>query len=376
MKKVLILGSSGFIGGSLIEKMYSLDFKISTVLRDFSKCGFVSRFKNVEKYYFDLNDTSQLKKIISKNDIIVNCIHDFGNQKFNTTLTKIICESIIDNDKKLIHVSTISTYQPFTNHKIINETTSFQNKTFQYAKNKHEIDEIIKSYQTKNKIQATIIQPTIVYGKYSKPWTEKIINQLSNGKMVIPSNAGNCNLIHVNDLCSGIIKSIPKEYNNEKIIISNPEKISWREFFDFFDSLSQDDNKIIYQDSKLINKNLSNPIKLIKVILGDPKKAFMWEPMKSFLMQLKNKLTPKMKNFIKEVYGFYKRFSPSPVYFPDPMLMDVYLDDSHLDLSKMQNKLNFHPIISFEDGKKMIKSYYDISYKPYLDEWQRDLDEY
>ena len=138
-------------------------------------------------------------------------------------------------------------------------------------------------------------------------------------------------------------------------------------FFEFFDSLFKD-NRVIYQDSKLINKNLSNPLKLIKVILGDPKKAFMWEPMKSFLMQLKNKLTPKMKNSIKEVYSVYKKFSPLPVYFPDEMLMDVYLDNSNLNLNKMQKKLNFYPQINFEEGKKMIKLYYDISYKPYIDE--------
>ncbi|MFL2511027.1 MAG: NAD-dependent epimerase/dehydratase family protein [Candidatus Neomarinimicrobiota bacterium] len=367
MQKVLILGSSGFIGSALIEEMYSKDFQISTVLRDFSKCGFISRFKKVEKKYFDPSNTTLLKKLITENDIIINCIHDFGNQKFNISLIKTICESIINEDKKLIHISTISTYQPFINNQTINESTLFQNKTFQYAKNKNEIDEIIVGYQTKEKIQATIIQPTIVYGKYSKPWTEKIINQLSNGKMVIPSDSGNCNLIHVKDLCNGIIKSIPKEYNNEKIIISNPEKISWIEFFEFFDSLFKD-NRIIYQDSKLINKNLSNPLKLIKVILGDPKKAFMWEPMKSFLMQLKNKLTPKMKNLIKEVYSVYKKFSPLPVYFPDEMLMDVYLDNSNLNLNKMQKKLNFYPQINFEEGKKMIKLYYDISYKPYIDE--------
>ena len=126
---------------------------------------------------------------------------------------------------------------------------------------------------------------------------------------------------------------------NEKIIISNPEKITWIQFFDFFDSLFPSE-RVIYEDSSKIQKNLSNPLKLLKVILGDPKKAFMWEPMKSFLMNLKNHLTPKMKNQIKEIYSFYKRFSPSPIFYPDSMLMDVYLDKSELDLDKMKAMTN------------------------------------
>lgn len=361
MKRVLILGSSGFIGGALVRKMYEQKFNISVILRDFSKAGYVSLFKDVNIKYFGLNDGSKLEKEIDKNDIIINCIHDFGNQKFNLKLLETICNAAAGTKKKVLHISTISSYQPFTNKKVINENTKLKTKTFQYAKNKNEIDFLIENYKNLNYL---IIQPTIVYGKYSKPWTEKIINQLSIGKMVIPKDAGNCNLIHVDDLCDGIIHAINSNLKNEKIIISNPEKITWIQFFDFFDSLFPSE-RVIYEDSSKIQKNLSNPLKLLKVILGDPKKAFMWEPMKSFLMNLKNHLTPKMKNQIKEIYSFYKRFSPSPIFYPDSMLMDVYLDKSELDLDKMKNKLKFSPKINFESGKEQIFRYYEMSYKPY-----------
>ncbi len=363
MKRVLILGSSGFIGGALVKKMYSENFKVSVVLRDFSKASYISRFKNVNINYFNLDNKGELIKEIQKNDVIINCIHDFGNQKFNLNLVTNICDTISETNKQLIHISTISTYQPFIKKNHINENTDLDKNTFQYAKNKNELDILISSYK---RLKYLIIQPTIVYGKYSKPWTEKIINQLSIGKMVIPKDAGNCNLIHVDDLCDGIIESIDSNINREKIIISNPEKITWIQFFTFFDSLFKT-QRVLYEESNKIQKNLSNPLKLIKVILGDPKKAFMWEPMKSFLMNLKNHLTPKMKNQIKEIYSFYKKFSPKPIFYPDAMLMDVYLDKTDLDLSKMQNNLGFQPKINFEEGKKRIKKYYDISYKPYRD---------
>lgn len=363
MKKVLILGSSGFIGGALVKKMYEQKFDISVVLRDLSKAGYISIFKHVNIKYFGLDDSFKLEKEIERNDIIINCIHDFGNQKFNLKLLKTICNAAVGTKKKLVHISTISSYQPFINKKEINENTKLEKKTFQYAKNKNEIDVLIENYQNLNYL---IIQPTIVYGKYSKPWTEKIINQLSVGKMIIPKDAGNCNLIHVDDLCDAIIQSLDSNLINEKIIISNPEKITWIQFFEFFDSLFST-QRVIYEDSSKIEKNLSNPLKLLKVILGDPKKAFMWEPMKSFLMNLKNHLTPKMKNQIKEIYSFYKRFSPKPIFYPDSMLMDVYLDKSELDLGKMKNKLKFFPKINFQLGKEKILRYYEISYKPYRD---------
>ena len=42
MRKVLILGASGFIGSNLVEKMYSKGYELSVILRDYSKAGFIS----------------------------------------------------------------------------------------------------------------------------------------------------------------------------------------------------------------------------------------------------------------------------------------------------------------------------------------------
>ena len=107
MKKVLILGSSGFIGGALVKKMYQQNFCLSIILRDFSKAGYVSRFKDVKINYFGLDNKETLMREINNNDIIINCIHDFGNQKFNLKLIQNICEIIEGSNKKFIHMNEI-----------------------------------------------------------------------------------------------------------------------------------------------------------------------------------------------------------------------------------------------------------------------------
>ena len=50
--------------------------------------------------YFGLNDGSKLGKEIDKNDIIINCIHDFGNQKFNLKLLETICNAAAGTKRK------------------------------------------------------------------------------------------------------------------------------------------------------------------------------------------------------------------------------------------------------------------------------------
>ena len=71
MRKVLILGASGFIGSNLVEKMYSKDYELSVILRDYSKAGFISRFKNVKIHYFQLSESKKLSNVMAKNDIII-----------------------------------------------------------------------------------------------------------------------------------------------------------------------------------------------------------------------------------------------------------------------------------------------------------------
>ena len=72
----------------------------SVIPRDFSKAGYVSLFKDVNIKYFGLNDGSKLEKEIDKNDIIINCIHDFGNQKFNLKLLETICNAAAGTKKE------------------------------------------------------------------------------------------------------------------------------------------------------------------------------------------------------------------------------------------------------------------------------------
>ena len=101
----------------------------------------------------------------------------------------------------------------------------------------------------------------------------------------------------------------------------------------------------------------------MKVILGDPKKPLCGAN-EIFFNEFKKSPNPKMKNQIKEIY-FLQKIFPSPIFYPDSMLMDVYLDKSELDLDKMKNKLKFSPKINFESGKEQIFRYYEMSYKPY-----------
>ena len=67
----MIFRATGFIGKSLTNNLINQNHSVTIVSRNLSKVDKLFH-KKVEKLKLNYNDTKQLSKIISKNDIIIN----------------------------------------------------------------------------------------------------------------------------------------------------------------------------------------------------------------------------------------------------------------------------------------------------------------
>ena len=60
-----------------------------------------------------------------------------------------------------------------------------------------------------------------------------------------------------------------------------------------------------------------------------------------------------MRTRIKSLYGFYSRFSPSPVYFPNSQMLKLYTSKCTVSIKKAREQLGYNPKYTFEDGMKL-----------------------
>jgi len=356
-KKILVTGATGFIGGRLVEKLIlEQHADVTALIRKYDNAARLARFDNVKMVKVDLHDRNRMESLVKDCDVIFHLAYDPSSQENNLKGIDVIAQSCMKFSKKLVHTSTISVYEPLEG-KVLNEDSESIPCGITYADRKLEIEEQVQKY-CKQGLKAIILQPTIVYGPFCAPWTNRPANQLLSGTVILP-NGGNgiCNAVYVDDVCLAMLTAaVNEDVDGERFLISGNDPITWKDFYQAFASTLKIDS-IKYMTSAEIKKISFNPLKSIKLILGDPKRAVDWEPLKSFLVSLKYKLPSSFKSWIKYAYGKYKKISPKPVFVPNKQMFLLYDAPTVVEITKAKDKLGYVPQFSFEEGMQRTSEY-------------------
>ena len=363
MKKYLITGSTGFIGGRLVEKLIiEKNANITSVVRKYDNAARIARFDTINMELSELYDEYNMDALIANSDCVIHLAYDPISQDNNLKAIDVICEKCIKYSKKLIHISTISVYEPLSDN-VLNERSSSAPTGLVYADRKLEIENKVFQFIKKG-LKAIILQPTIVYGPYCAPWTIRPAYQLMSGEVILPNKGeGICNPVYIDDVCDAIIISaINNKGIGERFLISGKDHITWEQFYRSFENILNVD-ALKFLDIDEIKKYNYNPIKLIKLILGQPKKAIAWEPLKSILLALKDKLPASTKLLIKNLYSSYSTIKPKPIYIPEKQMYLLYNAKSIVDISKAETLLGYKPKYSFVEGFLLTSKYIRWIYK-------------
>ena len=167
---VLITGATGFIGGRLAEILLEPGVKVRCLVRNFGHATQIARIKP-EIVPADLTNAAQIDKAIEGVDYVIHCAHDMRSRPQNMTgLQNIVDACLKHKVRRLVYVSTFSVYEPFPDG-IVSEETRDGDRNWMYVRSKLEMEEYVLKAVRERNLPASIVQPTIVYGPFSKPWT-------------------------------------------------------------------------------------------------------------------------------------------------------------------------------------------------------------
>lgn len=217
MKKILVIGSTGFIGSNLVRKLK--DYDVSVLVRkekDFSKFG------NVKKFL-----VKDLDKACKNIDIIVNCSGKLGEsslkelEEVNVGFVKRIVESCVKNRvKKLIHLSSVAAMGD-----VIDGDENYECKpSNDYEITKFKGEGIVKSFSN-----YVILRPSMVYGPGEIKNKYEMFKAIKGGYYF---NFGNSKIsfVYIDDLIKSIILSFNDKIKNEIFIITDGKESSFKEF--------------------------------------------------------------------------------------------------------------------------------------------------
>jgi len=354
-KNILVLGPTGFIGNRLIEKLL-LDIgcnNVTPLIRSFSKCAKLARF-NINLSKGDLLNKKELSPSFYNKHIIFNCAYDFkGTLRDNMQMINNIIDLCIENNATLVHLSTISVYEPLPDFEIDESYVQLKHNS-EYAENKYKLECIVNNNIKERNLKAIILQPTIVYGPYSPTWTMNIIKQLLTGKIVLPNNgAGICSPIYIDDLCDAMILcSLSNHAIGNSYIITGPENIEWADYYNAYQNILNT-NSVLYNDYKYMKKQNTSLISIIKSIFSEPKNIRKLPVIKILIKPVKFLMPSIIKFKLKSIYSAYKKISPETIYYPETSQLDLYNSKCSLSNSKAEKDFNYTPKYYYSDGMNL-----------------------
>ena len=276
MKKILLTGSTGFIGSHLLKEL-SKDNKIITIIRKKIK---KNKKKNIIEISFKNYDELNLKLRKIKADIIIHCAtHYIKNHTFkdikklvesNILFGNIILENVeLMKVKKFINFSTI--WENYNGEK--------ENSFNLYAAYKKSFSTLIKYYEKRNpKINCYNLLISDTFGKADK--RKKIINVIrenysNNQTTTIVSKNLYLNLLNILDIVKAVKLIIKKKIRPGMYLLKNKNNFCINNVIKKFNRNAGKKIKIRWKSKRVINEKIF-----------DIQKLKYWKPENSNIEQI------------------------------------------------------------------------------------------
>ena len=272
--RILITGSTGFIGRHLIE--YLKDNNIFNIIRILvrknSNKDLITYYQKIipdlEIRYGNLKELDDIQNAVTDCDAVINLAArvTYRNEPdlfdVNVGGVKNICKAALNSDiKKLVHVSSTASLG-FTNDINIpkNESSSFDlsGKGYYYAESKYLADEVVLEYFNKSNLPVVICLPSEVYGEYGWETAKNLIDLI---KFPIVWKGGT-SVVYVKDVVESLINTLTKGVNGEKYILGG-DNLTIEEITKSILEISGKNKKI----TKIPNFFINHPIKYISIIM-------------------------------------------------------------------------------------------------------------
>ncbi len=227
--KVLVLGSTGYIGRKLLVALQGATWAEATgasrTKRDKAPAG-------DQWVMADTCDLAALTQTLKGFDTVVNCVAGDGRSisEGAHTLSRAASDA---GCRRIIHMSTMSVYGNAEG--LVAEDFPLVNQVDWYGEAKRNAETHMQSFAASGG-EAVILRPGCVFGPGSEQWVGRLARWLRSGRLGDLGAAGDgwSNLVHVKDVCQAILAAIRFEIKPGQATVFNlaaPDSPRWNEYF-------------------------------------------------------------------------------------------------------------------------------------------------
>lgn len=350
---VAITGATGFIGGRLVERLAQGGSEITCLIRG-PEAGTRLHRAGARIRALNLADVEAVRAALHGIDVVFHLAYDRADVEWNYKALRALMEVCRSNGcRRLVHVSSFVVYE-IPNEGEVSEESPKTTATGGYAHVKFELEaELLKAVREKD-VPGTIVQPTIVYGPFSRPWTIDPADMLRHGTVVLPDGGeGICNAVYVDDVVSAmILAAVRPEAIGQRYLISGPAPITWKQFYEGMAS-AVGANGPQYRPAEAIARANSKAGKLLRLV-ADPehviRRVASVGPCRKMVMMLLRLLPNDVRQSVHD-----RLFAPTTrrrghVHMPNSGHLSFLQSRATINSVKAREGLGYAPAFSFDKG--------------------------
>lgn len=244
MKKVLVTGATGFLGGYLTGELVRLKYDVSVLVRDFAW-----KQEGVRAIVGDILDLSSLEKAMEGQEAVFHLAAlvalKRSERKSCFDLSVRGTQNVVDACKRskiqrLIHVSSVvSVGASLTPDRSLDETAEniLKGKGFSNFDAKFQAEEIVLAAAKRGEIDGVVVNPSMIFGAGDAKKPARKGNVLATkGKMPFYPPGG-INVVAVEDVVDGMIRALEKGKTGERYILSG-DNMTFKEVLTLYSTLA------------------------------------------------------------------------------------------------------------------------------------------
>lgn len=367
-RRVLVTGATGFIGGRIVEKLV-LEHGASVVVlaRDFGRAARLARLP-VEFALGDLTDADAVTAASKDCDVVIHAAFDWLSDEANVKGAANLAAACLRNGvQRLVHLSTMAVYEPLPDDDITEE--SHCPGANAYARNKLAIERQLLGYVDDRRLPVVILQPTIVYGPFSKSWTDLPARQMIDGRLVLPAERdGLCNAVYVDDVADAALLAgrASDRAIGERFLVSGPEPVSWRSLYRSYADVLGVGAPQLMPEAEIRRRNRMAAVSALRSIVNEPGvmiRTIAQSPaVRRFLMAAYQRLGPERQAAVKRIYKLRRANAQPPLFLPNLQQLQLYQAQGRTRIDKARRVLGFEPRFPAETGLSVTGEYLRWAY--------------
>ncbi|MEW6252649.1 MAG: NAD-dependent epimerase/dehydratase family protein [Planctomycetota bacterium] len=240
----LVTGATGLLGSHIVEQLRKRNMPVRVLVRRGSDTAWL-KTQGVEFAEGDICDRASLERACQGVDVAYHSaakVGDWGPWEEFQRITIDGTQNVIDacraaKARRLVHISSVSTYGYYTDPITVDETHPLGYKLYKwayYSRSKIIAEELVWQAHRAGGLEVTVIRPAWIYGERDRTTIARLYNMIKAGKAKILGRGDNrLNVVYAGNIAEAAIAAAGRaDCNGEVFNCSNDGVITQQEYFD------------------------------------------------------------------------------------------------------------------------------------------------